>query len=127
MRCRGSWAGTRYRIWADGSCRDQERPGTRLFVEPKQGQTYTEYDLGCRSQADCNGKTFTVAGQGSVLCTFADDMLIMTNDVQTLQHAYAYEAAWMVANVTGLKLQVKGKKSARGVRLTGCRMARRET
>ena len=56
----------------------------------------------------CKGKTFTVAGQGSIICTFADDMLLTTNDVQTLQHAY--EAAWMVANITGLKLQVKGKK-----------------
>ena len=39
---------------------------------------------------------------------FADDGLILADDVQTLRRAF--EAMWIVARVAGLRLQVKGKK-----------------
>jgi hypothetical protein len=56
----------------------------------------------------CEGAKITGSDKRVSMLFFADDGLILADDVQTLRRAF--EAMWIVARVAGLKLQVKGKK-----------------
>jgi len=56
----------------------------------------------------CEGAKITGSDKRASMLFFADDGLILADDVQTLRRAF--EAMWIVARVAGLRLQVKGKK-----------------
>ncbi len=56
----------------------------------------------------CEGAKITGSDKRVSMLFFADDGLILADDVQTLRRAF--EAMWIVARVAGLRLQVKGKK-----------------
>ena len=56
----------------------------------------------------CEGAKITGSRQRVSMLFFADDGLILADDVQTLQRAF--ETIWIVAAVAGLTLQIKGKK-----------------
>ena len=56
----------------------------------------------------CEGAKVTGSDKRVSMLFFADDGLILADDVQTLRRAF--EAMWIVARVAGLRLQVKGKK-----------------
>ena len=58
----------------------------------------------------CQGFEFTAAGESVPQLVYADDCLLLSNDIATMQ--LALECAWLVTKICGNSLQVKKKKKS---------------
>ena len=56
----------------------------------------------------CPGCPMRMDGRRLALLFYADDALIKTDSIHTLQ--LAFECAWLVMKIMGIKIQIKGKK-----------------